>query len=122
MNFLAEFAGDVAHQAREALEDEGDSHHADLHDGILHLIRNAVDNRVLAFDFTREFTHAELRFRALGQIGQPIFRNHQLANQVHQPIDFGLIDFEASWADKRVFGATAKFDPFLRRNFAGVVF
>ena len=52
LNLLAEFAGDVAHQAREALENEGDRHHADLHDGILHFIGDAVDDRVLAFDLT----------------------------------------------------------------------
>ena len=44
LNFLAEFARDVAHQAREALEDKRDRHHADLHDGVLHLVGDAVDD------------------------------------------------------------------------------
>ena len=44
LNFLAKFARGVAHQTREALEDEGDCHHADLHNGILHLIGDAVDH------------------------------------------------------------------------------
>ena len=73
LNFFAQLAGDIAHHPGEALEDEGDSHHADLHDGVLHLVSNAIDDRILAFDFARNFAYAELRFRSLGQIRKRVF-------------------------------------------------
>ena len=112
--------GDVAHQARKALEDKRDGHHAHLHDGALHLVGDAVDHRVLALDFAGEFTHAKLLLGPLSQIGQSVLRDHQFTDQVHQAVDLCLIYLETLGAGVSILGAAAELDAIFRR--LGAVF
>ena len=108
--FLAEFSRNVSYQTREALEHKRNRHHAHLHDGILHFLGNAVDHRILRLDFARQFAHTELILCPLSKIGQRILGHHHFADQVHQPVNLGLIDLEAlgTGSGAGVLCATAK--------------
>jgi hypothetical protein len=54
--------------------------------------------------------------------GSAFFSRHQLADQVHQPVDLALIDFQALWAGIAILGPASELDSIIRCNFAGVAF
>jgi len=86
------------------------------HDGVLHLVGNAIDDRILRLDLARKLAHAKLSLRALGKIRQRVFRHHHFADQVHQPVDFDLIDLEASGTVKGIFGSATEFRAIVLRR------
>jgi hypothetical protein len=69
-NVLAQLLADVAHQAAEALEDGAHRQHAHLHDGVLHVLGDAVDDGVLGLDLAGQVALAVQGLGALGQVGQ----------------------------------------------------
>jgi hypothetical protein len=62
------------------------------------------------FDLARKLAHAVLRLGPLSQIGQRVLLDYEFTDQVHEPVDLGLIDLEAARAGLVVFGAAAKLD------------
>ena len=109
IHFFPQLARDVPDEPGEALEHERDGHHAHLHDGVLHLLGDAIDDGVLGLDLG-QVPYAEHGLRAPRQVRQGVLGNHHLADEIHQPVDLGLVDLQALRAAKGILGPAAELE------------
>ena len=90
--FLPSLRRDVAHQAREAAEDDRHRHHADRHHRFLQVARVALELRHAVGE-----PLVQRRVERAGGLREHRLRDHQLADQVDQLID--LLDRDAQLED-----------------------
>ena len=92
LDLLVQAHGDVAHDAREAVEDGLDGQHAQAGDLILELAGDAGELLRILVGLSRQRIVAEPHGQELGALLQAGLVDDQLADEVHQLVEAGDVD------------------------------
>ena len=119
LDVLAGLAGEVAHQAREALEDVADGEHADVHDRLLQRGGDGRDLLHRGLQLAARLAAAELLRHLLAELLQLGAMDDQLADQVQQVVELGEVHADHVRARRRRTARRRGGAPVPRRSAAG---